>query len=252
MRWSAPASPGSTPITGYRIDVSRTGTGGWNPLVANTGSTATAYRHAPLQPNTTRYYRVAAINRAGNTGPWSDVSSATTEATVPGARTGLRAVPGGVRGTDQIVLSWSAPAEDGGSPITGYRIWWRSNVTSDWVILVASTGSTGTTYVHTGLAPASTQFYRVSAGNREGFGAFSNVAEGTTNAAPPGPPQNVRARSTGPKSILLAWDRPETDGGERVTGYAIQRIGPNDNDWVTHRSNTGRRRPRSRTPAWSR
>ncbi|MCY3705762.1 MAG: fibronectin type III domain-containing protein [Gammaproteobacteria bacterium] len=239
LRWSAPAFPGSTPITGYRIDVSRTGTGGWNSLVANTGSTTTAYRHAPLQPNTTRYYRVAAINRAGNTGPWSDVSSATTEATVPGAPTGLRAVPGGVRGTDQIVLSWSAPAEDGGSPITGYRIWWRSNVTSDWVILVASTGSTGTTYVHTGLAPASTQFYRVSAGNREGFGAFSNVAEGTTNAAPPGPPQNVRARSTGPKSILLAWDRPETDGGERVTGYAIQRIGPNDNDWVTHRSNTG-------------
>ena len=69
LRWSAPASPGSTPIAGYRIDVSRTGTGGWNPLVANTGSAATAYTHAPLQPNSTRYYRVAAINRAGNTGP---------------------------------------------------------------------------------------------------------------------------------------------------------------------------------------
>ena len=239
LKWNAPATPGSTPITGYRIDVSRTGTGGWNPLVANTGSTATTYTHVPLQPNSTRYYRVAAINRAGNTGPWSDVADATTEATVPGAPTGLRAVPGGVRGTDQIVLAWNAPASDGGSPVTHYRIWWRSTVTSDWVILVASTGSRGTTYLHTGLAPASTRFYRVAAGNREGFGALSNVAEGTTNAAPPWSPQNVRARSTGPRGILLAWDRPEADGGERITGYAIQRIGPNDNDWVTHRSNTG-------------
>ena len=239
LRWSAPASPGSTPITGYRVEVSRTGTGSWSTLVANTGSTATAYRHAPLQPNTTRYYRVAAINRAGNTGPWSDVAQATTEATVPGAPTGLRAVPGGVRGTDQIVLSWSAPVDDGGSPITGYRIERSSNRNAGWIIHVASTGSAAITYTDRNLSPATTWFYRVSAINSQGTGRASNVAEGTTNAAAPGPPQSVRARSTGPNSILLAWDRPETDGGERITGYAIQRIGPNDNQWVTHRSNTG-------------
>ena len=238
LRWSAPASRGSTPITGYRIEVSRTGIGSWDPLVANTGSTATTYTHAPLGPNTTRYYRVAAINRAGNTGPWSDVAHATTEATVPGAPTGLRAVPGGVRGTDRIVLTWSAPADNGGSPITGYRIERSSNRNAGWIIHVASTGSAAITYTDPNLSPATTWFYRVSAINSRGTGRASNVAEGTTNAAPPGPPQNVRARSTGPRSILLAWDRPETDGGERITGYAIQRIGPNDNQWVTHRSNT--------------
>ena len=238
LRWSAPASPGSTPITGYRIEVSRTGTGGWNPLVANTGSTATTYTHAPLRPNTTRYYRVAAINRAGNKGPWSDIDDATTDVTVPGAPTGLRAVPGGVRGTDRIVLTWSAPVDNGGSAITGYRIEWRTD-NSDWRILVPGPIGTATTYEHTGLPPATTRFYRVYAINSKGTGPPSSVAEGTTKAGPPGPPQNVRARSTGPHSILLAWDRPETDGGERVTGYAIQRIGPSDNDWVTHRSNTG-------------
>ncbi|MYC98788.1 MAG: hypothetical protein F4X13_05910 [Gammaproteobacteria bacterium] len=238
LSWTAPASSGSAPITGYRIEVSSMGTGGWTPLETDTESTTTRYTHDGLRPATTRHYRVAAINRAGR-GAWSSVAQATTATTTPGAPTSLRAVPGGVRGTDRIVLTWSAPTDDGGSPITAYRIWWRSNITSDWVILVASTGSTGTTYVHTGLAPATTQFYRVSAGNSQGFGAFSNVAEGTTNSAPPGPPQNVRARSTGPHGILLAWDRPETDGGERITGYAIQRIGPNDNNWIIHRSNTG-------------
>ena len=238
LRWSAPASPGSTPITGYRIEVSRTGTGGWTPLVANTRSTATTYTHAPLQPNTTRHYRVAAINQAGDRGPWSDIDDATTDVTVPGAPTGLRAVPGGVRGTDRIVLTWSAPVDNGGSAITGYRIEWRTG-NSDWRILVPGPTGTGTTYEHAGLLPATTRSYRVYAINSKGTGPPSNVAEGTTNAGPPGRPQNVRARSTGPHSILLAWDRPETDGGERITGYAIQRIGPSDRDWVTHRSNTG-------------
>ena len=238
LRWSAPASPGSTPITGYRIDVSRTGTGGWTVLEADTESTATTYTHAPLRPNSTRYYRVAAINRARDRGPWSDVSHATTDVTVPDAPTGLRAVPGGVRGTDRIVLTWSAPVDNGGSAITGYRIEWRTDNT-DWRILVPGPTGTATTYEHTGLPPATTRFYRVYAINSKGTGPPSSVAEGTTNAGPPGPPQNVRARSTGPHSILLAWDRPETDGGERITTYAIQRIGPNDNQWVTHRSTTG-------------
>ncbi len=238
LRWRAPPSGGSTPITGYRIEVSRTGTGGWVALEANTESRATSFRHDGLRPNSTRHYRVAAINRAG-TSPWSDVARATTEVAVPGAPTGLSATPRGMGRSDQILLTWNPPADDGGSPITGYRIEWRSSGASDWIILVASTNSTVTTYLHTGLLPGTTRFYRVSAVNSRGTGRASNVVEGTTSAAPPGPPHNVRARGTGPNSALLAWDAPETDGGARVTGYAIQRIGPSDNSWITHRSNTG-------------
>ena len=239
LRWRAPTSTGSTPIIGYLIEVSRTGTGGWVVLEANTGSTGTTFRHDGLTPNSTRHYRVKAISRAGTSEEWSNIAQATTEAAVPGAPTGLRAIPGGVGGSTQILLTWSAPADDGGSPITGYRIEWSSTGTSGWIILVPGPTGTATTFLHTGLAPATTRFYRVSAINSRGTGRASNVAEGTTNAAAPGPPQNVRARGTGPNSVLLAWDAPETDGGERITGYAIQRIGPNDNQWIIHRANTG-------------
>ncbi len=238
LGWRAPSSGGSTPITGYRIEVSHTGTGGWVVLEAHTESTATTFRHDDLRPNSTRHYRVAAINRAG-TGPWSDVARATTEVAVPGAPTDLRAIPGGVGGSNQILLTWTTPTDDGGSAITGYRIEWRSSGTSDWIILVASTGNAGTTYLHAGLPPGSTRFYRVSAVNSRGTGRASNVVEGTTNAAPPGPPQKVRARGTGPNSVLLAWDAPETDGGARVTGYSIRMLGPNDNSWIIIRPNTG-------------
>ena len=237
LSWTRPASDGGSPVTGYRIEWSRTGTGGWTLLVANI--TATTYTDDDLRPNTTRHYRVLAINRAGRRSEWSNTDHATTEVDFPGAPTGLTVRPGGVGGSDQLLLTWSRPADDGGSEIVGYRIERSTTRFGNWVPLATNTGSADRAYTDGNLSPATTWFYRVSAINGKGPGPPSSVAEGTTNAAPPGPPQNVRARSTGPHSILLAWDPPETDGGERITGYAIQRIGPNDNNWITHRSNTG-------------
>ena len=237
LSWTAPSSSGSAPITGYRIEVSRTGTGGWLPLVADTDSRVTAYTHTRLSPGATRHYRVAAITRAGR-GPWSSVAQATTDLTTPSAPTGLMANPSGVRGSDQILLTWSRPATDGGSPIIGYRIRTSANRVT-WVILVASTGSAGTTYLHTGLAPGTTRFYQVAAINAQGEGPYSNVKEGTTNAAPPGPPQNLSARATGPTSITLSWEAPASDGGARITGYRVQALGPNDGTWIIIDPHTG-------------
>ena len=241
LSWSAPTPNSPAPITGYGIDVSRTGTGGWITLEDDTESRGTTYTHDGLKPGETRYYRVRARNRAGWS-EWSDIAEATIEAVEPGAPTELTVRPvGGPMGSSQLLLTWTPPSDNGGSEITEYRIWRSATSVGGW-IPHASTGGACTTvctYTDRDLSPATTWFYRVYAENSEGIGPASNVDDGTTNAAPPGGPQNVRARSTGPKSILLAWDRPETDGGERVTGYAIQRIGPDDNDWVTHRSNTG-------------
>ena len=236
LNWTRPASDGGSSITGYRIEWSRTGTGGWAVLVANT--TATTYTDDDLRPNTTRHYRVLAINRAGRS-EWSNPGHATTEVDFPGAPTGLRVRPGGVGGSDQLLLTWSRPASDGGSEITGYRIERSATGLGPWLPLVANTGSSDRAYTDGNLSPATTWFYRVSAINGKGPGPPSSVAEGTTNAAPPGQPQNVRARGTGPNAVLLAWDRPESDGGARITGYRIRMLGPNDNSWIVIRPNTG-------------
>ena len=238
LSWTAPSSSGSAPITGYRIQVSRTGTGGWLVLVANTEPRATAYTHRDLSPGATRHYRVAAITRAGQS-PWSSGAQATTEVTTPDAPTGLRVMPNGLRGSDQLLLTWSRPATDGGSSITGYRIEMSLNDISTWVI-VASTGSATTRYVHTGLTPGTTRFYRVAAINAQGTGAYSAPpVRGTTKAAPPGPPQNLRARAVGPTSITLSWAAPASDGGARITGYTVRARGPNDGSWITIRPHTG-------------
>ena len=240
LSWTAPSSSGSAPITGYRIEVSRTGTGGWLVLEADTDSRSTAYTHGRLSPGSTRHYRVAAITRAGRS-PWSSVAQATTDVTTPSAPAGLRVVPSGVGGSDQLLLTWTRPSTDGGSSITGYRIEMSSNGVAGWVILVASTSGAATTYLHAGLAPGTTRFYRVAAINAQGQGAYSNVVRGATNAARPDPPQGLRARAGGPTSITLTWEAPASDGGARITGYTVRGLSPDDGNWITIRPHTGSR-----------
>ncbi len=132
-----------------------------------------------------------------------------------------------------------APSNTGGSPITGYRIEWSSTGAWPGTFLLPGPTGTATTYVDTGLAPNTTRYYRVRAVNAQGQGNPSTAVRGTTNAARPGQPRNLRARAAGPTSITLAWEAPTSDGGERITGYTIRRRGPNDGNWITIPRNTG-------------
>ncbi|MDE0073693.1 MAG: fibronectin type III domain-containing protein [Gammaproteobacteria bacterium] len=240
LDWRAPSPSGTAAVDGYRIEWSSSRTGRWRILVADTRSTTTRYTDDNgLSPGTRRYYRVAAISVAGMS-DWSNVADATTDdLTVPGAPRSLTVSPNGLRGSTELRLTWTAPASTGGSPITGYRIERAATRGGPWIIHEASTGSANTTYLHPDLAPNTTRFYRVRALNAQGHGDPSNVAEGTTNAARPGQPRNLRARAAGPTSITLTWEAPASDGGERITGYTIRMRGPNDGTWITIPRNTG-------------
>ncbi|MCY4224991.1 MAG: fibronectin type III domain-containing protein [Bacteroidetes bacterium] len=78
LSWDEPSDDGGTAITGYWIEVSPDGSSRWTDLVDDTGSRATRYSETNLSPNTTRYYRVSAVNSEGS-GASSNVVSATTE-----------------------------------------------------------------------------------------------------------------------------------------------------------------------------
>ena len=77
LSWTAPVTVSTSAVTGYRIEISDDAGATWSTLVADTRSTVTAYSHTGLAANTTRHYRVSAINDVG-TGPRSNVDGATT------------------------------------------------------------------------------------------------------------------------------------------------------------------------------
>ena len=241
LSWTAPTLPSGFVILGYGIEVSPSGTDNtWTELVADTGSSATTYSHTGLTAGTTRYYRIDYVNT--NTAQiidvTSDVASATTDAaTAPDAPTGLTAT---ANGQTRIDLSWTAPTDTGGTDITGYKIEASpSGTAGTWTTLVADTGSTGTTYPHGGLMPATTRYYQVSAINANGTSGPSNEASATTEAAGTlDAPTGLMATADGPNRIDLSWMAPSGDG--TPTGYKIE-ASPSgaDGTWTTLEFDTG-------------
>ena len=239
LSWKAPSDDGGVPISGYRIEVSTDGSN-WSVLVDDTGSTSTSYFHW-LKTGLTRHFRVSAINVADRTGEPSNVAQATAgaaPATKPGKLTGLMATADGQTKTD---LSWSAPSDDGGADITGYRIEISTNGSS-WSNLVADTTSARTSYTHRGLTAGSTRHYRVSAINSEGTGPASDSDSATTDAATkPGKPTGLTATADGQTEIDLSWSGPSDNGGADITGYKIEvsTDGSSWSDLVADTNSTG-------------
>ena len=155
----------------------------------------------------------------------------------PGAPTGLTATGDG---QTEIDLLWTAPSDDGGEDITGYKIE-VSTDGSSWSDLVANTNSTSTSYSHTGLTADSARHYRVSAINSAGAGPASNTANATTNspaAAVPGASTGLTATADGETQIDLSWSAPSSNGGADITGYRIE-VSTDGSSWTDLVANTG-------------
>src|SRR2546428_493420 len=220
ISWHAPPSNGGSPITGYKIESSTDGGTTWNTIVANTGNTGTWYSNYHLLASTTYPYRVSAINSAGTGSPSSPASATTSPATVPNPPTGL-ATP--FVSLSQISISWAAPLNDGGSPITGYKIERSTDGGTTWNIIVANTGNTGTWYPNYNLLPSTTYSYRVSAINSVGTGSQSSTASATTSAPiAPQPPTGLATPYVSSSQISISWAVPSSNGGSPVTGYKIE------------------------------
>ncbi|MDE2793275.1 MAG: fibronectin type III domain-containing protein, partial [Gemmatimonadota bacterium] len=216
LSWTAPEFDGGSAVTGYRIEVSY-GDVNWEVLTENTQSTATSYTHTGLDPNTEATYRVAAVNAQGH-GGYSNTATARTDATVAGAPRGLNARP---VGTDRIDLSWTPPLNDGGSEIEGYRIL-VAGPTGGFTALVNHTGTTATTYSHSGLDPGTRQRYQVQAINDAGMGPSSNIASARTDPVVADAPVNLVAGAQGSNAIVVTWEPPAYTGGVEIEGYRIE------------------------------
>src|SRR5207302_1470175 len=181
----------------------------------------TSYTDTAVTNGVTYYYQVSAVNSVGE-GPRSNEVSATPTDTAPppsppSAPPNLVATAGNV----QVGLTWQAPASNGGSPITNYKIY--RGTASGGETLVATIGNQPS-YSDGGLTNGVTYYYQVSAVNNAGEGPRSNEVSATPTApaTPPGAPQGLSA-TAGDATVTLTWSAPSSNGGSPITNYRIYR-----------------------------
>ena len=160
--------------------------------------------------------------------------AAVSPITVPGAPTDVAGV---AVSTTTATLSWTAPASDGGAPVTAYRV--EESVEGGAWNPLGDTDDARTTVDILDLTPGVTYRFRVGALNSVGVGALSAPSAPLTMPTEiittPGP---VRAFTRGPFTktlrtyeVTVRWKAPLDDGGAPVTSY-VARLG-RGSSWST-------------------
>ena len=144
-------------------------------------------------------------------------SNATTKvATAPAPPTGVDIT---TEGNGELTVGWTAPTENGGSDITGYKVQWKSGAQSFGSSRQHTTADgAATSYTIPSLTNGTEYTVRVLAVNAVGDSAASNTDTGTPSTTP-SDPTNVQA--SGNAELTVTWDAPD-DGGSAITGYTVQ------------------------------
>ncbi len=234
LYWFAPSDNGGSPITDYTIQYKLKNTNSWTTF--NDGrKTTTAAIVISLVNGSAYDFRVAAVNSVG-TGSWSSEVAATPRAppppptTEPDAPTNLRASAGNTR----VSLYWSAPSDNGGSPITDYTIQYKLKNTNSWTTFNDGRKTTTSATV-IGLVNGSAYDFRVAAVNSVGTSNYSSVVASTpvrpfqpliiipntplTTA--PSAPGDLSAKPDN-KQVTLSWTAPADNGGAKITDYIVE------------------------------
>ncbi|AGL16845.1 fibronectin type III domain-containing protein [Actinoplanes sp. N902-109] len=194
---------GGYPLLGYQVSTDDGST--WNGLTVTTSGTVNTGTVTGLTNGTTYRIRVRAQNLAG-AGP-ATAAVPVVPATVPGAPTGVTVTAGNTEAT----VTFTPPADTGGSPITGYQV--STDNGGTWVALPANG-------LVTGLTNNTTYAVRVRAVNAIGAGAASAAVNVTPIPATPDPPTGLTA-VRGDRSAALTFQAPAMTGTSPISGYEV-------------------------------
>ena len=209
LTWTMPSSNGGSSITGY--NVYRGTSSGGETLLATLGSVFT-YTSTGLTNGQTYYYKVSALNSVGEGAQSNELSA--IPVTIPANPILMSATPGNA----QVVLTWTAPNNNGGSPITNYNVY--RGTTSGGEVFLFTLGNV-LTNTNTGLTNGQIYYYKVTAVNSVGEGPPSNEVSATP-ATVPGTPQSL-SLDPGNAQVILTWSIPTSNGGSTITGYKVYR-----------------------------
>jgi uncharacterized protein (TIGR02145 family) len=193
------APGGGSTITGYTVTSSPgniTGTGSTSPITVTGLTNGTAYT-----------FTVIATNANGNSSP-STPSNSVTPSSGPGAPT----IGTATKGNAQATVAFTAPASNGGSPITGYTV-----TSSPGGITKTGTASP---IIVTGLTNGTAYTFTVFATNANGNSAASSASNSVTPSSVPGAP-TIGTATEGDAQATVTFTAPVSNGGSAITGYTV-------------------------------
>jgi len=126
---------------------------------------------------------------------------------------------------DFVDLKWEVPENDGGKPITGYRVERRSGMKTAFV-QQGKTDAKTLKLKAIKLTEGTQYMFRVFAINSIGQSEPAELKEPVTTKVsfdPPGPPVKLRAEEVTEDSAMIRYEPPEDNGGSSVTGYYVEK-----------------------------
>ena len=237
--WTEPDNGGSE-ITGYRVQHRTAGASTQGASASSESSWTTSewldadqLSHTLEQlTNGTEYeVKVRARNAVGESG-WSAPATATPAE--PDSAPAAPAAPTLTPGNATLLASWSPPANDGGSPITGYKVKHRlggfsissqsSWTTTDWL------DADQLSHKIISLTNGKTYEVRVQARNALGESDWSNPTAGMPRTVPATPAAPTLVPSD--QELTASWTAPDA-GGHPITGYKVRHRATGTTDWTT-------------------
>jgi hypothetical protein len=213
LSWVAPDDGGS-PIMGYTATATSSSGEGFVPR-NTTGTCTTTATTCTIEglTNGTRYnITVTARNAIGESTPSRAISG--TPARVPDAPTSVTAR---LATSDSITVSWTAPASNGGSPITRYEVT-SQPATQTCTLPVGSTPPFRLECNFTGLTPRTSYTFTATATNAAGTSTASAPSAAVTVVGLPDAPTNATA-TAGSKKLTVTWLPPANNGGAPIIEY---------------------------------
>ena len=232
VAWDAPSDMGGSLITGYKVQWKLSSQIGWSAYSEKEDDDGQSpYKITEHLTNGDEYaVRIIAITSAGDGSPSNEAKD--TPRTIPDAPT----ISSVTEGDRKLTVIWSAPSEDGGADVTGYKVQWKDNsVTTDWDAQtgVTEVSESGLTREITGLTNGTTYDVRVRADNGETSDAYNwDVDDGTPRPEPSIDSISV-ADSTITQTTAIATVNIADHTGDALMVHLRYRVNSSSEAWTT-------------------